>query len=46
MGPVIRGLGGQDELVLVYENGRLVKDYTLAAIRDRAELPIVLKAKS
>lgn len=30
---------GTDELVTVFENGRLVKEYTLAEIRQRAELP-------
>ena len=36
----------QDELVLVYENGRLLKDWTMASIRERAELDIVKKASA
>ncbi|KAI1699921.1 nicotinate phosphoribosyltransferase (NAPRTase) family domain-containing protein [Ditylenchus destructor] len=40
---VQEGLGDEkkDELVCVFENGRLLVDHTLDQIRERAELPIV-----
>lgn len=39
-----KGDPDKDELVLVYENGRLLKDWTLKEIRQRAELDIVKAA--
>lgn len=32
-------------MVTVFENGKLLKDYTFAEIRERAELDIIKEAK-
>ncbi|VDN55656.1 unnamed protein product [Dracunculus medinensis] len=42
------GIGNceKDQLITVFENGRLLVDYTLDEIRERAELDVVKQAKS
>lgn len=41
--PIVFSL--QDVMVTVFENGKLLKDYTFAEIRERAELHIIKEAK-
>ena len=36
----------QDLLVTVFENGQLLREYTLEEIRERAELPIVRERRA
>ena len=35
----------QDQMVLIYENGTLLRDYSFEEVRERAELPLVKRVK-
>ena len=36
----------QDILETVFEDGKLVREYTFAEVRDNAELPIVVESRA